>query len=224
MGGTQAGAGLSVLNGQMDELAVYDLRALTNVDTVSARLSALATNHYRAALTTNAGSVLATDVRAVMAGRATSLYVRHEFVLSNATGFNELVLRVKYVDGFVAWLNGARVAGANAPDPAAFDSTALTNRSPAEGTQYRDLRSQSLCEPPGDRHQCAGAAGPGQFGQRSAVPAQRRAHGRQHPCETSATWCRRRRAGPTAWCSSGLARASPKSRRIHPACPPARIL
>ncbi|NIP97803.1 MAG: hypothetical protein GWO24_31975, partial [Akkermansiaceae bacterium] len=35
-----------------------------------------------------------------------------------------MVLRMKYDDGFVAYLNGERLAAANAPLPAGFNSTA----------------------------------------------------------------------------------------------------
>ena len=139
VGGTLNGVGLGVLNGQMDEVAVYDLRALANADAVSNKLASMATNHYRAALTTNFGAVFATDLRTPMAGRASSLYVRHAFALTNATGLNQLTLSVKYADAFIAWLNGVRVASANAPETAAYNSTALTNRLPREATVFSNF-------------------------------------------------------------------------------------
>ena len=136
VGGTLNGVGLDVLNGQMDEVAVYDLRALTSADSVSNTLARLASTHYLAAHTTNFGSVAATDLRSVMAGQASSLYVRHAFAMADTAGINQLTLSVKYADGFVAWLNGVRVAAANVPESAVFNSTALSNRPPAAATAF----------------------------------------------------------------------------------------
>src|SRR5206468_8051726 len=44
-----------------------------------------------------------------------TLYVRTTFELSDAALVTALVLRVRYDDGFVAFLNGAEVARANVP-------------------------------------------------------------------------------------------------------------
>jgi hypothetical protein len=135
-GGTLAGSGVNVLKGQMDELAVYDFRASTNVDQLSAKLASIATNHYRAAITTNFGPSFTSDLRPVMAGKATSVYVRQGFVLLGTNDLNSLRLSVQCDDGFIAWLNGVRVASANAPDEVLFSSSALTNRPPLVGVAW----------------------------------------------------------------------------------------
>lgn len=127
VGGTLS-TGVQVVPGQMDELAVYDLRASGDAAAVSAKLAALATNHYRAVLTTNFGTAFATDLRGSMLNQASSLYVRHEFVLTNAAGINRLTLRLKFDDGVVAWLNGTPILALNAPLNVGFDSAALSNR------------------------------------------------------------------------------------------------
>jgi hypothetical protein len=50
------------------------------------------------------------DVREPMYGRATSCYIRIPFVISGDPGeLNYMVLRVRYDDGFVAYLNGVEI-------------------------------------------------------------------------------------------------------------------
>lgn len=74
---------------------------------------------------------VATDVGEAMAGLYPGLFIRIPFD-KNITGpFNRLWLRMKFDDGFVAYLNGEKIASANAPEPCEWDSTATTNRSVA---------------------------------------------------------------------------------------------
>ena len=74
-----------------------------------------------------------TDLEAAMfgAGRA-SAYVRLPFQVADTAGLAQLTLRMRYDDGFVAWLNGTEVARRNAPAAPAFDSTAAAERTRAE--------------------------------------------------------------------------------------------
>ncbi len=60
------------------------------------------------------GALVGLDVGA-MAGVNQSVYVRIPFTVADASAVDELTLRLKYEDGFVAYLNGQRVAGDNAP-------------------------------------------------------------------------------------------------------------
>jgi len=68
--------------------------------------------------------LIATDVETLMYGKATGCYVRIAFTVTNAAAFDALELAMKYDDGFVAYLNGRRVAAANAPDPAVWSAQA----------------------------------------------------------------------------------------------------
>ncbi|HWB02052.1 MAG TPA: lamin tail domain-containing protein [Verrucomicrobiales bacterium] len=135
VGGTLFGSGLNVLNGQMDELAIYDLHTLATPALVSSKIASIASGHYQAGSTSNFGSSLGTNVGAAMTGR-TSLYARHEFNMASTAGINRLTLRVRYDDGFAAWLNGTKVASANAPESPAWNSTALTDRAVALAAQF----------------------------------------------------------------------------------------
>lgn len=58
---------------------------------------------------------------------ATSVYQRYQFDVSNADRFQNLILQIRYDDGFVAYLNGAEVARANITGPVSFNSTATSH-------------------------------------------------------------------------------------------------
>ena len=57
-----------------------------------------------------------------------SLYLRLPFTVSRATPFNSATLRVRYDDGFVAYIDGVEVARRNAPASPLFNSAATANR------------------------------------------------------------------------------------------------
>ena len=67
------------------------------------------------------------------------VYARTEFHLNRADAVSELQLRLKYDNGFVAYLNGVKVAEENAPENAGWFSTALT-------TERRDSDSLEVVE------------------------------------------------------------------------------
>ncbi|MFM1767771.1 MAG: hypothetical protein RJA22_300 [Verrucomicrobiota bacterium] len=68
-----------------------------------------------------------------------SAYVRLAFDVENPAQFNALVLRLKYDDGFVAYLNGEEVARANAPATPAWNGTATGGRSDAVAAEYEEF-------------------------------------------------------------------------------------
>jgi hypothetical protein len=63
-----------------------------------------------------------TDLDAWMNEGRTSVYLRVPFHVDEPLDVERLTLRVKYDDGFVAYLNGTRVASRNAPESLAWDS------------------------------------------------------------------------------------------------------
>ncbi len=136
VGGT-VGSAVQNVHGQMDEVAVYDLRVLPDANAMTAKLASISSSHYQAAITTNFGSAFATDLQGQLADQSSSLYVRKEFVINDAEGINRLTLRMKYDDAFVAWLNGMRITLANAPETVAFDATAITNRPAREANAFQ---------------------------------------------------------------------------------------
>ena len=69
------------------------------------------------------------DLQSTMNDRNTSAYVRIPFNLraSDIEGVNLLNLKVKYDDGFAAYLNGRRIASANAPTTLRWNAAALAD-------------------------------------------------------------------------------------------------
>ena len=77
--------------------------------------------------------LIATDVAGPMAG-STSLYVRIPFDLADPSSIDALTLRMKYREGYVAYLNGTEIArkGVSASLSPRFDSTAGSRLSDEE--------------------------------------------------------------------------------------------
>jgi hypothetical protein len=77
-------------------------------------------------------SDIRTDVQSQMMNRRSSAQIRLPFQVSNTAAATSLSLKVKYDDGFVAYLNGAEVARRNAPATPAWNSTATAVHSGRE--------------------------------------------------------------------------------------------
>jgi hypothetical protein len=77
------------------------------------------------------------DLQAAMLGRNASAFVRAPWqVVPSLTSTNspdQLLLRVRYDDGFVAYLNGVEVARRNVPTTLAWDSSATADRASTNG-------------------------------------------------------------------------------------------
>ncbi len=86
--------------------------------------------------------LLTSNVETAMFGRHSSVFLRFPFTRASPLPVERPALRIRFEDGFAAFLNGVKVASSNAPNPLAFNSTASTNRprSQAEQEQRVDLR------------------------------------------------------------------------------------
>jgi hypothetical protein len=84
-------------------------------------------------------SLIGTDVGASMRNVNPSAYVRIPFDLTDPSAFDFLRLRMKYDDGFVAYLNGQPVASANAPEVPAYNSVATADHATADALVYQDF-------------------------------------------------------------------------------------
>ncbi|MDZ4781982.1 MAG: lamin tail domain-containing protein [Planctomycetia bacterium] len=69
-------------------------------------------------------SLIETDLFAEMYNTTTTAYLRVPFEVDDPLSINTLMLRMKYDDGFVAYLNGQRVEDIHAPVEAAWDDNA----------------------------------------------------------------------------------------------------
>jgi hypothetical protein len=119
--------------GDLDEVAVYP-RAL-GADEIAARFDA-AWHGVGSRLDTSYASLINTDLQADLLGLNSTAYLRLPFAITNAAAIEQLILRVKYNDGFAAYLNGALVASNNVPGPLAWNSTALNYRSSRDAIQF----------------------------------------------------------------------------------------
>jgi hypothetical protein len=79
------------------------------------------------------------DVESAMYQKSGSAYIRIPFLV--ATGeldlVDELVLRMQYDDGFVAWLNGRVIASANAPGYVTWESMATQGNPDSAAVQFQ---------------------------------------------------------------------------------------
>ncbi len=69
----------------------------------------------------------------------TDVYIRVPFHLTSVDGIDRLTLRMMYDDGFVAYLNGAEVAEANAPSVIDWNSTASTYHDDVDGERFQEF-------------------------------------------------------------------------------------
>lgn len=74
-----------------------------------------------------------------MRGENSTVYVRIPFHLDALSDLAQFILRFRYEDGFVAYLNGRRIASANAPPALAWNSAAVADRPDAEAQVPVDI-------------------------------------------------------------------------------------
>ncbi|PYJ58957.1 MAG: hypothetical protein DME24_14455, partial [Verrucomicrobia bacterium] len=117
--------------GQIDEVAVWD-RALTADEIARLLQSGPATP-------VDFGPDIVTDVRTKMQTVNSSAFIRIPFAVANSADIAQLTLRLKYDDGFVAWLNGQEIARKNAPDALVWNSTATARRPDNLAVQFEDF-------------------------------------------------------------------------------------
>jgi hypothetical protein len=81
----------------------------------------------------------ALNFRTQMYNKTESLYLRYAFDVDNPDAVGQLRLRMKYDDGFVAYLNGKRVASANAPPNPRWDSGATVQHDDSLAMRYESF-------------------------------------------------------------------------------------
>jgi hypothetical protein len=117
--------------GLIDEVAVYN-RALPAGEAIG---------HYQRALSGGASyaGVFQTDLQSAMHGVNSSAYLRLPFTITNLADLDRLQLRMKYDDGFTAWINGEEVASRNAPVTLAWNSAATDLHGDGQAIVYEDF-------------------------------------------------------------------------------------
>jgi len=124
-------SGNQVLNGRIDEVAIYR-RALSAAEIVA---------HYQAG--TNSMGALAgligTSLQTSMQDVNASVYARISFQVDDVAVVDTLTLRMRYDDGFVAYLNGVEVARRNAPASPSWNSSATVSRTGLDPLQAESI-------------------------------------------------------------------------------------
>ena len=116
----------SFWHGKLDEVAIWN-RALTpgEIETLANPGGAF-------------GPQIAADTKAAMFHKNATTYLRYPFVVDDPALYRRWILRMKYDDGFVVWLNGQEVARRNAPEVLAWNSTA-TNHATASAAEVAEI-------------------------------------------------------------------------------------
>lgn len=119
--------------GNIDDVGLYDV-ALD-----AATVQQIMTNGIPESGVDIISPAVRTNVAATMLGVNASAYVRVPFDLAAPGDFDRLLLRMKYDDGFVAYVNGHEVARRNAPSSLAWNATATANRSDEEAIEFEEI-------------------------------------------------------------------------------------
>jgi hypothetical protein len=82
---------------------------------------------------------IATNVQTPMRNVNASLYLRLPFSVNRATPLNSATLRVRYDDGFIAFIDGVEVARRNAPASPAYNSSATADRSSDDALEIETI-------------------------------------------------------------------------------------
>ncbi|MES2469175.1 MAG: lamin tail domain-containing protein [Verrucomicrobiota bacterium] len=121
--------------GNLDEVAIYP-RALTSAE-ISARWN-LGENNTVPAATFFQG-LISTDLQSRMHNVNATAYFRLPFTLTDPSALDQLTLKMKYDDGFQAWINGVPVASGNRPEVLQWNSAASGPGSNTEAVQFENF-------------------------------------------------------------------------------------
>lgn len=138
LGANGNSTGQYYFNGDVDEVAVFN-RALTAAEMSQRYQVALSNPPAGSGTNFNYTGLIKTDLKPLMYGSNATACFRLPFVLTNAAAVHQLTLAVKYDDGFVAYLNGMRIAADNAPDPITWNAAALTRRATSDALQFAEF-------------------------------------------------------------------------------------
>ena len=119
-------------DGSIDDVAVW--RRALNDDEIAILAAGISPGEGTAYT-----PLVETDVEGALKGVGSSIYLRLPFLVEDPSAFDLLTLRMKYDDGFVAYLGGVEVARAGAPEMPDWKSTATGMRSSAEAVVYENF-------------------------------------------------------------------------------------
>lgn len=87
------------------------------------------------------GNFIRLDLESQMYNALSSAYIRIPFEINSAEdlALRKLTLQLRYDDGFIAYINGTRVAADNAPDNPSWNSEATSSHSDSSAEQFMDF-------------------------------------------------------------------------------------
>ena len=93
----------------------------------------------------NYQALIHTDVRTMTSTGASSVFIRVPFELAPAdlTWLSQIILRIRYDDGFAAFLNGKPIVSVNAPGTLKWDSSATAIHEGTDALALREFRAGS---------------------------------------------------------------------------------
>ena len=129
-----------------DEVEFYAAPGIRTVWDSGMQLVGDVANGGLAALTVpaTADSIVKTNLQSVMLNINASCYLRRTFAVSNPSSFTTLSLKMRYNDGYAAFLNGTPVASRNAPGALSYNSTATAQRTNAQSTTPEPVNLTAL--------------------------------------------------------------------------------
>ena len=130
LGGTAGGG--SGYHGRVDDFAIWDgALSLGEISAISAGGSPLEARRL--------APLVATEISAQMRNINSSMYARVHFNVADPAPLNVLLLRMRYDDAFIAYLNGVEVARRNAPANASYNSAASSARPGGAGLTVEEI-------------------------------------------------------------------------------------
>jgi len=92
----------------------------------------------------NLSGQISTSIEGMMRDRNATAYIRIPFVVTNAASLSVLTLRMKYDDGFSAYLNGLPLVSRNAPETLDWSSSAPAARQDTDALQFEDIDTSPI--------------------------------------------------------------------------------
>lgn len=129
-----------LFHGDIDEVAIYP-RALSAGE-ITAHY-ALGKNNTAPPPANDFAGLINTNLQGQMLGVNASAYFRLPFTVPDASAIDSLMLRMKYDDGFQAYLNGVPVASGNVPNALTWNSAASQRSENSDAVQEESFSLNS---------------------------------------------------------------------------------
>jgi hypothetical protein len=118
--------------GQIDDVSIWN-------ETLSPAAVSILASGTQPDMLAGLTPYVTTNSQTAMRNVNASVYLRLPFTVNRVTPFNAATLKVRYDDGFVAYIDGVEVARRNAPATPAWNSTAASDRTIGEASVLESI-------------------------------------------------------------------------------------